>query len=345
MNEAAPNPQLVDVEALTAWMDEQGLSKGPILNVTVLQGGTQNILLSFSRGSDRFVLRRPSLHPLTNGNDTMRREMRVLAALASTDVRHPRLIAACPSTEVLGASFYLMEEIRGFNVLVGMPQPHAGDPQMRRRMGFSVADGIAQLGRVDYLTVGLEDFGKVEGFLSRQVPRWRNMLDGYGKYESWDGRRDIPGIDEIGRWLENNCPRHFQPGVLHGDYTLANVLFREDTSDVAAILDWEMSTIGDPLLDLGWLLTSWPRPTDPTSRKIEPWDGFPTPEELLAHYRANCTRDMSAIDWYIVLACYKLGIVLEGTYARACAGKAPQELGQRFHRRTVALFERAIRLI
>ena len=345
MTDTTPDPQVIDIEALAAWMDTEGLSAGPIQNVTALQGGTQNILLSFTRGHDRFVLRRPSLHPLTNGDDTMRREMRVLAALASTDVRHPRLIAACPSTDVLGASFYLMEEIRGFNVLLSMPQPHAGDPQMRRRMGFSVADAIARLGKVDHRAVGLEDFGKPEGFLSRQVPRWRDMLSGYAKYESWDGLRDIPGVDEIGRWLEDNCPRHFTPGILHGDYTLANVLFREDTPEVAAILDWEMSTIGDPLLDLGWLLTSWPRPDDPTSRKIEPWEGFPTPDELLAHYRADSARDMSAIDWYIVLACYKLGIVLEGTYARACAGKAPQELGQRFHQRTVALFERAIKLV
>jgi aminoglycoside phosphotransferase (APT) family kinase protein len=339
------DPQLVDVQALAEWMDSRGLPAGPIRDVTLLQGGTQNVLLSFSRGGERFVLRRPPLHPLTNGNDTMCREMRVLAALADTDVPHPRLIAACASTDVLGASFYLMEEIRGFNVLVSMPQPAASDPQMRRSMGLSVADAIARLGRVDYKAVGLDDFGKPEGFLARQVPRWNRMLESYAKYEDWDGHRDIPGVGPIGDWLEDNCPKQFTPGILHGDYTLANVLFRDDMPVVAAILDWEMSTIGDPLLDLGWLLTSWPRPDDPTSRKVEPWEGFPTPEELLAHYRSNSTRDMSAMDWYIVLACYKLGIVLEGTFARSCAGKAPKELGQRFHQRTVALFERARALI
>lgn len=345
MADDTSNLASLDLAALAAWMDGQGLSAGPIRDVQLLQGGTQNIIVSFARGDDRFVLRRPSLTPLANGNDTMRREMRVLRALADTDVAHPRLIAACETTEVLGASFYLMEEVAGFNVLVNMPQPHAGDREMRRRMGLSVADALAGLGRVDYRTVGLEDFGKPDGFLTRQVGRWRSMFDGYGKYAAWQGYRDIPGIEAVGQWLENNCPADFTPGILHGDYTLANVLFDNASSDVAAIVDWEMSTIGDPLLDLGWLLTSWPRPDDPTSRKVEPWDGFPEPGELLARYRAGSDRDLSAIDWYVVLACYKLGIVLEGTHARACAGKAPVELGERFHQRTVALFERALKLV
>jgi len=341
----AVDSELVDVAALDTWMTEKGLPAGEVRDVAVLDGGTQNFLLSFTRGARQYVLRRPSLHPLTNGNETMRREMRVLGALSDTDVPHARLIAACPSTEVLGASFYLMERVPGFNALVRIPQPAASQPELRRHMGLSVAESLARLGRVDYRAVGLDDFGKPEGFLTRQVSRWSGMLDSYAKYESWRGHQDIPGVAQVGRWLDDNCPREFTPGILHGDYTLANVLFHPTTPAVSAILDWEMSTIGDPLLDLGWLLTSWPRPDDPTSRKLEPADGFPTPGELLEQYRAGTTRDLSAVDWYVVLACYKLGIVLEGTYARSCVGKAPEDLGRRFHQRTIALFERALTLL
>jgi aminoglycoside phosphotransferase (APT) family kinase protein len=345
MTDDTLNLASIDADALAGWMDGRGLSSGPIRDMTLLQGGTQNIIASFSRGDERFVLRRPSLTPAANANDTMRREMRILAALAATDVAHPRLIAACEATDVLGVSFYLMEEIAGFNVLVGMPDHHAGDSRVRRQMGLSVADALAALGRVDYRRAGLDDFGKPDGFLTRQAGRWRSMFEGYGRYDGWQGYRDIAGVEAIGQWLERNCPDSFTPGILHGDYTLANILFDNRSSDVAAIVDWEMSTIGDPLLDLGWLLTSWPRPDDPTSRRVEPWDGFPTPDDLLARYKEGSDRDFAAIDWYIVLACYKLGIVLEGTYARSCVGKAPAELGERFHQRTIALFDRARTLI
>jgi len=339
------DPKLVDLEALAAWMDEKGLPAGRIGDAVALDGGTQNFLLSFTKGPHRYVLRRPSLHPLANGNETMCREMKVLAALAQTDVPHARLLAACPATEVLGASFYLMERVRGFNALVGIPDPAASDAGLRGQMGLSVAESLARLGRVDYRAAGLGDFGKPEGFLTRQVSRWSTMLESYARYESWNGHRDIPGVARIGGWLDANRPQDFTPGIMHGDYTLANVLFHETRPIVAAILDWEMSTIGDPLLDLGWLLTSWPRPGDPTSRKLEPADGFPTPAQLLERYREGTTRDLAAIDWYVVLACYKLGIVLEGTYARSCVGKASPDLGRRFHERTVALFERALTLI
>jgi aminoglycoside phosphotransferase (APT) family kinase protein len=345
MDAPPPDPSLVNLPALAAWMDGKGLPQGPIQDIAVLEGGTQNFLMAFARGGQSFVLRRPSLHPLTNGNETMRREMRVLAALAATDVPHPRLVAGCDSTEVLGASFYLMERVEGFNALVRIPPPAAADANWRREMGLSVAESLARLGAVDYHKAALADFGKPHGFLARQVPRWRQMLQGYARFESWTGHRDIPGVDRVGTWLEAHCPQSFTPGILHGDYTLANVLFHAQRPAVAAILDWEMSTIGDPLLDLGWLLTSWPRPDDPTSRRLEPASGFPTPEDLLTQYRSQSDRDLSAVDWYVVLACYKLGIVLEGTYARSSVGKAPAELGDRFHRRTVALFERALRLI
>lgn len=336
---------LVDLDALSRWMDGRRLGEGPIGSVVSLTGGTQNIMLRFSRGVSQYVLRRPPRHPRANGNDTMRREMKVLAALGGTDVPHARLIAACPDTDVLGTSFYLMEPIEGFNPTVGLPPLHAGDPGIRHRMGLALIDGLIRLGRVDYHAVGLADLGKAEGFLERQVSRWTQQLAGYRDYEGWPAADGISGVDRVGNWLERHRPTGFRPGIMHGDYHLANVMYRTDGPELAAIVDWELATLGDPLLDLGLVLTTWPRADDPTSMKIEPWEGFPTTAQLIAHYAAHSDRDLESLRWYEVLACFKLGILLEGTFARACAGKADKRVGERFHARARALFERALRLV
>jgi aminoglycoside phosphotransferase (APT) family kinase protein len=347
---SAPSPSLdawrdiVDLDRLAAWMDEQGIEAGPIFEAARPPGGTQNILIRFRRGERWFMLRRPPLHPRMNGSETMRREARVLGALAPTDVPHPRLIAACPQEDVLGAAFYLMQPIDGFNPTVGLPPLHAGDAAVRREMGLCLVDGIAALGRVDHVKAGLEDLGRAEGFLERQVGRWKKQLAGYAEYEGWAGPGEIRGVDEVAAWLEANRPAGFKPGLIHGDYHLANVLYRYDGPRLAAIVDWELTTVGDPLLDLGWVLATWPledRPETATT-SVTPWDGFPTADELVARYAGQTDRDMDAISWYKVLACYKLGIILEGTHARAAAGKADRETGDRLHAQTLSLFERAL---
>ena len=333
----------IDLARVSAWMDAQGLPEGDIEQVERLAGGTQNILLRFSRAGRRFVLRRPPPHLRANSNETMRREARVLAALASTDVPHPRLIAACSAEDVIGAAFYLMEPIEGFNPTAGLPVLHAGDPAIRHRMGLALVDAIAALGAVDHRAVGLDGFGRPEGYLERQVARWRAQLDGYIELPGYPGP-DLPGVARVAGWLEANRPKRFAPGILHGDYHLANVMYVPEGPELAAIVDWELSTIGDPLLDLGWLLATWPGERGPTPGTIavQPWHGFPSADELVARYRERTTRDTSAIAWYGVLACYKLGIILEGTHARACAGRAPKATGDLLHATTVALFERAL---
>jgi aminoglycoside phosphotransferase (APT) family kinase protein len=333
----------VDLARVSAWMDAQGLPPGPIEAVERLAGGTQNILLRFARGGRSYVLRRPPPHLRANSNETMRREARVLGALAGTDVPHPRLIAACPAEDVIGAAFYLMEPIEGFNPTGGLPPPHAEDPAIRHRMGLALVDGITALGAVDHRAVGLADFGRPEGYLERQVARWQAQLDGYSELPGYPGP-DIPGVERVARWLDAHRPARFDPGILHGDYHLGNVMYRRDGPELAAIVDWELSTIGDPLLDLGWLLATWPGGSGPSAGSIgvQPWLGFPTADELVARYRGRTTRDTRAIAWYGVLACYKLGIILEGTHARACAGRAPRETGDLLHATTLALFERAL---
>jgi aminoglycoside phosphotransferase (APT) family kinase protein len=337
----------VDLDALTAWMNRQGLGDGPLEQLQLLAGGSQNILLRFNRAGRCYVLRRPPVHLRANSSETMRREARVLAGLTGTAVPHPALIASCADEDVLGAAFYLMEPVAGFNVTTGLPVLHAGDPAIRRRMGLAMVEGIAALGAVDYRAVGLEGFGKPDNFLERQVARWQAQLASYADLPGWSGPEQIPGVKRVARWLDANRPTSFRPGILHGDYHLANVMFRHENGELAAIVDWELSTIGDPLLDLGWMISMWPEGDAPGEAEfpITPWHGFPSASELISHYAARSARDVGAIDWYIVLACYKLGILLEGTHARACAGKAPRETGDRLHAQTIRLFERALRRI
>ncbi|MFD0687491.1 phosphotransferase family protein [Actinomadura fibrosa] len=339
---------LVDFGVLAGWMDGEGLPGGPFEDVVPLAGGTQNVLVRFRRGGRDYVLRRGPAHLRARTNEVLRREARVLAALDGTDVPAPRLIAACPDERVMdGAVFYLMTPVEGFNASVALPELHSGDAAVRYEMGLNAARALSALGAVDHEAVGLSDFGKPEGFLERQVGRWMSELESYNALDGYPGP-EIPGLDDVAAWLDANRPGTWRPGIMHGDYHLANLMYANDGPEVAAIVDWEMCTIGDPLLDLGWLLATWPVDGDESALLAGPLGaagGLPSADELVATYaeRADAVagRDLSSITWYAVLACFKLGIVLEGTHARAFAGKAPKETGDLLHSITLGLFRRA----
>jgi aminoglycoside phosphotransferase (APT) family kinase protein len=332
-----------DLDKITAWMSSRGLGEGPLQNVTAIGGGTQNILLKFERSGRPYVFRRGPQHLRPVSNKVILRETRVLAALARTDVPHPRLIAVCEDSSVLGdAVFYLMEPIDGFNAGEGLPQPHAGDRAIQFAMGISMADALARLGAVDHVAAGLADFGKPDGFLERQVPRWLSELESYSGFANYPGP-DIGDVAGVAAWLAENTPKRWTPGIMHGDYHAANVMFSRTGPDVVAIVDWEMCTIGDPLLDLGWMLATWryPQQEGVLGNPLMDAPGLAGPDDLVNRYAVNTDRDLSNINWYAVLACFKLGIILEGSNARAAAGLAPREIGDQLHTATVRLFERA----
>ena len=334
----------LDLSGVAAWMSGEGLGDGPIGDVSVIVGGTQNVMLRFSRSGRDYVLRRGPRHLRPVSNSVILRETRVLRALAGTDVPHPALIAVCEDISILGdAVFYLMEPVEGFNAGSEMPELHASTVAVRHEMGLSMADAVARLGAVDHVAVGLADFGKPAGFLERQVPRWLSELESYAKFENYPDP-DIGDVGGVAAWLRQHQPADFSPGIMHGDYHAANVMFSRSGPELVAIVDWEMCTIGDPLLDLGWMLATWYRPGDepvlPNEFMVA--GGLATPDELLQRYAQNTTRDLSDIDWYTVLSCFKLGIILEGTHARAAAGLAPKEIGDVLHTATVRLFERAM---
>jgi aminoglycoside phosphotransferase (APT) family kinase protein len=219
-----------------------------------------------------------------------------------------------------GAVFYLMEAVEGINP-----------------------------GAVDHVAAGLADVGRPDGFLERQVPRWRAQLRSYGDVPGYPGP-GLPHVEEVARWLEAHRPATFRPGLVHGDYHLNNVLLATARPRVAAVVDWEMCTVGDPLLDLGWLLVTWPvdadeLPAGPVAGgPLAEAGGLPTPAELVEAYARHSERDLSAVAWYTVLAGFKLGIVLEGTHARAHTGQADRDTGERLHRAAVGLLARSARI-
>ncbi len=329
-------------------MDDRGLGHGEITDDTMLDGGTQNILVRFERAGHRYVLRRPPLHKRTNSDDTMRKEAAVLRALAHTEVPHARLLAAEEELEPIGAAFYLMEAIDGVNPAVGqLPAPYDRDPTWRRDLGLSIVDAAARLAGVPEHAAELGGLRRHDDFIARQPARWKHQLDGYDMLEGYPGCA-IDGVGDVHAWLEANLPQHARRGLMHGDFHLANVLADRERPAIRAVLDWELAAIGDPLLDLGWLLATWPPPGEPATAAHEPgrvgalpWSDFPTESELVDRYADAVDRDLDELPWFIVLACYKLAILLEGTYARACAGQADEATGDRLHAAAVGLFGQA----
>jgi aminoglycoside phosphotransferase (APT) family kinase protein len=294
------------------------------------------------REGAELVLRRPPQHLRANSNDTMLREARVLAALVGTDVPHPEFYDVCDDLDVIGVAFYLMAPIDGFTPNGELPGAYGTDAAWRERLGLEMARGAASLAAVDHEAVGLATFGKSERWGERQVGRWRSQLEGYSELAGY-GTPDIPGVDRIGEWLDANRPSDVHIGVIHGDYQFANVMFSAEEPRLAAIVDWELSTLGDPMLDLAWALQAFSEPGDAPGRssQLRPSDGFPTRAEVAARYGELTGRDMADLPWFQVLAYYKLGILLEGTYARACAGQAPKDLGDVMHQYTLWLFAMA----
>lgn len=339
--------ELVDLDVLARWMDDRQIDEGgPIEHAETLGGGTQNILLRFDRAGRSYVLRRPPRRPRPESDEVMRREMKVLAALAGSDVPHPGFIAGEGDPAIMGTAFYLMEPVDGFNPTQGLPELHAGDPAVRRRMGEALVDGIVALSRVDPDAVGLSDLGKLDGWVERQPGRWRAQLDGYAKFDGWTGYAALPNVDGICAWLEANAPKAMRPGLIHGDYHLAMVMYRPQGPALAAIVDWELASRGDPLLDLGWLTATWRDPAEGAQRvSVTPWEGFPTMEEIVRRYLDATGRTAGEARWYTVLAPFKLGAILEGSHARACAGLTPRPIGDQLHAHTIQLFERALRRI
>ncbi|MBI3214969.1 MAG: phosphotransferase family protein [Mycobacterium sp.] len=312
---SATRAAIPDADKLGRWLDARdapGHGERPLLEL--LTGGSQNTLYRVRRGEHRLVLRMPGPGADAGRLDGLLREIRLVRALRGTDVPHAELVAADDSGDVLGKPFYVMAEIDGWSPMEGgWQQPFDTDLSARRELAFQLIDGAARLGRVDWAAQGLDGFGRPDGFHERQVDRWLTFLAAYRV-------RELPGLDEAAQWLRRNRPAHYRPGIMHGDYQFANVMFAHGTPGrLAAIVDWEMTTIGDPLLDLGWALLGYDGEHPRADGFYLDMAGMPTRTELLAHYEQVSGLSTDNIDYYLVLANWKLGIVLEKTYAASLA--------------------------
>jgi aminoglycoside phosphotransferase (APT) family kinase protein len=292
------------------------------LSFDLISGGRSNLTYLVRGGNHEWVLRRPPLgHVLPTAHD-MTREYRVLSALAGTDVPAPRPIALCEDSAVNDMPFYVMQYCPGIVLAQDLPAGYAPTPADRRRICIALVETLVRLHAVDYRAVGLDGFGKPEGYLERQVRRWS---------EQWQRSQtaELPEIDQLIRRLRAALPQSPAPTIVHGDYRLGNMaLDRHDPGLVTAIFDWEMATLGDPLADLGYTLIYWTEAGDPppaggigTTSAFTATPGFFTRAEIIAEYARRSGRNVEAIDFYQVLALYKLAVISEGIYARYLQGK------------------------
>jgi aminoglycoside phosphotransferase (APT) family kinase protein len=317
------HPPGLDLDRLRALLDRErpGLVHGPLTG-RLIEGGRSNLTYAVSDGTARWVVRRPPLgHVLATAHD-MKREHRVISALHPTDVPVPGPVLLCEDEEVLGSPFYVMEFVAGTPYRTADQLAPLG-PERTRGAVLSLVDTLVELHAVDPAEVGLADFGRPEGFLDRQLRRWGKQLDA-------SRNRDLAGIDELHATLGRRLPDSPAPAVVHGDYRLDNVLIGEDDR-INAVLDWEMSTLGDPLTDLGLLVMySLPlgMPDSPVSTTAEA-PGHPAPAELIERYAAGSGRDVSAVSWYTAFAWFKLAVILEGIHYRYTLG---QTVGDGFDR-------------
>ena len=321
-------PRLADVEALATWMDAQDLpGRGERLEHRYISGGSQNEIYELRRGGLHCAMRIPPPTAPADRDNGIVREWRIIEALTGTDVPHTEAIAVCTDGSVLGRTFYLMAFVDGWSPMEARgqwPAPFDRDLDSRRGLGFELVEGCALLSKVDWQAKGLQDLGRPDGFHERQVDRWTSFL------ERIKGR-DLPGFDEAAAWLRAHKPLDYIPGLMHGDYQFANVMFYNGApARLAAIVDWEMGTVGDPKLDLAWVVQSWPEDTsgsDGTVGGYVDMTGLPTRAEVLNHYAKVSGRQVDDIDYYCVLAKWKLAVVLEQGYQRSKGQPSLQAFG------------------
>jgi len=291
----------VDIELIAAGMSN-------LTYVVTPQGGTAD---------DAVILRRPPTGAVLATAHDMAREHRVISALGPTDVPVPRTLHLCTDESVLGAPFYVMERVVGIHVVREFPAGYADEPAQRRSVGEGLIDVLADLHSVDYEAVGLGEFGRPEGFAARQVRRWTKQ---------WEATRDQdrPGLDALAARLAETVPATQRSSIVHGDYRLDNCLLDPaEPGRIRAVLDWEMSTLGDPLTDLGMMFVYWPEAGEERASTLSPvttLPGFPTRREVADRYARRTGADLSDLNWYVGFAFFKFAAIIAGIVARSAAG-------------------------
>ena len=337
------SPPGLDLDALAGFLTTTGIALDGPLHGDVIPGGLSNLTYTVGDGAHEWVVRRPPLaHVLPTAHD-MAREWRVIAALQGTDIPVPGTVAFCEDAEVVGAPFYVMERIDGEVVRDALPDAWPHTTATRQAMAASLVDTMLALHSVEPEQVGLVGFGRPDGFLERQVRRW---------WQQWEASktRELPAIEELHARLLAGVPEPSRPGIVHGDYRFDNVIYaRDDPGRIAAVVDWEMSTLGDPLCDLGLLAVYWVTDSDDPDLDFLPGahrglgHGFPTEAEMVSRYAAGSDRDLAAFEWYVALGQYKLAIIAEGIHARFLLGMTVGDGFENIGRTVPLVVDRALR--
>lgn len=316
------NVQGIDVDKVTRWLVDNVAGATAPFEFDLIAGGRSNLTfrVSDSNGT-KFVLRRPPLgHVLATAHD-MAREHRIIAAVGQTGVPVPRALGLCVDDEVNGAPFYVMSHVDG-EVLDSADKAALLDPSLRERASHHLIDVLAELHAIDVDSVGLGDLARREGYIERQLKRWRTQ---------WENSktRELPAIDEVESRLSRHVPEQQGVVIAHGDYRFGNCLTDVVNGRIAAVLDWELCTLGNPLADVGYIGVYWSdgpssalRANDPT-----PAGGFPSYASLVDRYATATGRDVSQIDYYVAFSCWRLAVISEGVYARYLHGAMGEQEG------------------
>lgn len=315
----------VDLLALKSWLEEQvpGLVQGK-LSTTLIQGGRSNLTYELTDGVNQWILRRPPVGEVIATAHDMNREYTMASALNNTTVPVPKMIAFCDDPQIMGAQFYIMEKIDGVPYRYRSELELLGEERVAA-IGRRLITTLVALHNLKPEDVGLQNFGKPEGFLARQVKRWKTQLDAVHT-------RDLPDADKLYTALSENIPEQTPAGIVHGDYRLDNVLIGPDDQP-AAVIDWELATLGDPLMDLALMLVyqkrasivaTWPENAK-KEKDVTLTPGYPSHEEIVAQYAQESGRDMTNFNFYLGLACFKLAGIAEGVRYRYINGQTVGE--------------------
>lgn len=340
--------RLVDTEALAGYLEAE-LGAVDDYDVRHHQEGHSNETLFVTWGEEELVIRRPPPGEIADTAHDVLREYRVTDALQDTEARVPRTVLASEDHDVMGSDFYVMERVEGDVLREGEPERFA-NAESREEIGTELVDALCEIHAVPYETVGLGEFGYPDGYTERQVERW-------GKQYAWamevtTDERDLPGLEEVSEWLDANCPNDYPHTLVHGDYKLDNVMFAPGSPPkLVSVFDWELSTLGDPRADLGWMLSYWrdagdPEPAIPelTATFMER-EGYPTRQELVSRYETRSGIEFRGERFYRALAVYKLGALGEMFFRRYLEGNSDDPMYPKMRERVPALVERAARII
>ena len=340
--------RLVDTNALRAYLEEQ-LGDPEEYAVSHHAEGHSNETLFVTWGDRELVIRRPPPGETAETAHDVLREYRVMDALQDTDVPLPETVLACEDHSVIGSDFYVMGRVEG-DVLRAEEPPRFRTPNARRKIGEELADTLAAIHRLDYEAVGLGEFGYPSGYTERQVERWTKQLD--WAFERTTEERAVPELKTVGDWLADNCPKEHEHTLVHGDYKLDNVMYGTETPPkIVGVFDWEMATLGDPLADLGWMLSYWRDPGDPepaTPELVSTFmeaDEYPTRKELVERYEQATGIEYEHDRFYRALAVYKLAALGEMFYRRYLEGNSDDPMYPRMEERVPDLASRAAGII